>query len=427
MAGGLREGNVVNRVAIAFLTKDRVEKTKQTVEPLLQPDKFDTYQIDGSVTQEGIDLTYELMKIEKLYLHPDVKGGTCRAIAYSLTHLLTMGYDYIGFCESDVLLDPDWFEPTMALFDNTEGLEVGAASPRCYVDRILAQRDGYALMHNLGAGVVIFTRRAAEIVLERYRTGWTTENRRVFAALSGIDIGSYWAFRRSEHMLVADWGFDRELALHGLASVALTPSKATMLEDIAAQGLEMAPADTSQRRSDKAFNQFSLMTAALRGGALVLPDQASPHLRLGDGSHIVFAHQLSGIGGHYTGDWRYRWSVAFGGHAWESGKQPAEFEVPVLGGCSLFIVSCGRSGKIDVKDECGARGEFDLPVAQQLTVPPYAVEIWEVPVRPRCFSQGVVHVQALTPGIVFYGLRTTEPQPYLPDRFSFATLSPLEG
>lgn len=411
----------MSRVAIAFLTKDRVEKTRRTIESLLWPGKFVLYWIDGSETDEGRH--FQWYPPGPIIRHGNVRGGTCRAIAFALWRMLEEDYDYVGLCENDVLLDSDWFEPTMALFDNREGLEIGAVSPRCYVDRILVQRDGYALMHNLGAGVVVFSRRAAEIVLECYRTGWTTENRRVFAALSGIDIGAYWAFRRSEHMLVADWGFDRELALRGLASVALTPSRATMLEDIAAQGLVMASADTAERRNDRAFALFADATARLRSGEMRVLDAASPHLPLGDGSYIVFAHQLAGIGGRYVGGWRYCWSVAFSGHTWESVKAPAELEVPVLGGCSLFVSSTGVNGSIEVIDACGSRGEVEIPGLAFGAAGPQ-----EVPVRPRGFQQGTVRVRALTPGVVFYGLRTTEPQPYLPDRkFSFVSLPPVEG
>ena len=122
-----------------------------------------------------------------------------------------------------------------------DGFNVGAVSARCYEDRILFQRDGYAVTHNLGAGMIMFTREAAELVLANYRTVWTTENRTLFAQLSGIDIGSYWAFRGNQNFLVADWNFDRVLAAHGLASLALTPNRATMLDqDIAPLGLKYA-------------------------------------------------------------------------------------------------------------------------------------------------------------------------------------------
>jgi 2-deoxy-D-gluconate 3-dehydrogenase len=125
-------------------------------------------------------------------------------------------YTHIGLVENDVLLDKDWFDQTMALFEQGKaaGLEVGAVSARCYEDRILIQRDGYAITHNTGAGMIIFSRKAAELVLQNYRTVFTTENRLLFAQLSGIDIGAYWAFRGSQHWLVADWNFDRVLAVN---------------------------------------------------------------------------------------------------------------------------------------------------------------------------------------------------------------------
>ena len=62
-------------------------------------------------------------------------------------------------------------------------MEVGAVSARCYEDRILIQRAGYTVCHNLGAGMIMFTRKAAELVLQNYRTVWTTENRLLFSQL----------------------------------------------------------------------------------------------------------------------------------------------------------------------------------------------------------------------------------------------------
>jgi hypothetical protein len=44
----------MNKIAIAFLTKDRVDLSKRTIVPLLQPDKFDLFLIDGSDTPAGM-------------------------------------------------------------------------------------------------------------------------------------------------------------------------------------------------------------------------------------------------------------------------------------------------------------------------------------------------------------------------------------
>ena len=275
----------MNRVAIAFSTKDRAELSRRTVEPLLQPDKFDTFWMDGSDTEAGKAFTLEEGHPVKEISH-NVRGGADAAIVYSLTALLEQKetyqnwslksrssdpnykgervwkYDYVGLVENDVLLQGDWFERTMELFEQggADGLKVGAVSARCYEDRILIQRPDYAVMHNIGAGMVIFTREAAELVLKYFRTGWTNVNRLLFSQLSGIDIGGYWAFRGGQHILTADWHFDAILAAHGLASLALTPSPVEMIgqtPSLAEQGLILADKPVDSRAvSDSVFWRY---------------------------------------------------------------------------------------------------------------------------------------------------------------------------
>jgi hypothetical protein len=174
----------MSKVAIALMTKDRCELTKRTIEPLLDSDRFDLWLIDGSDTEAGRKLA-ESYPVK--HLRTNVRGGADPAIAYALTELLAHDYDYVGICESDVLLPHGFFGSMFALFERgrADGLEVGVVSARAYVDRILCQRDGYALMLNTGFGQQLYTRAAAQIALKHLRTVWTIENRRVFAKLTG--------------------------------------------------------------------------------------------------------------------------------------------------------------------------------------------------------------------------------------------------
>src|ERR1700681_2930885 len=173
----------MTRVAIAFLTKDRVELTKQSIVPVCDA-PVDIFFVDGSETPEGREFPRKYCLQEKrleqlaerlgtVEFHDDIKGGADAAVAYALTKMLADPlYDYVGIVESDVLLEPRWFELTMALF---EGYGVGAVSARSYRDRVLFQRDGYAVMHNLGYGMVIWSRKAATLALSHFRTCWTRE------------------------------------------------------------------------------------------------------------------------------------------------------------------------------------------------------------------------------------------------------------
>src|ERR1700734_559687 len=169
------------KIALAYSTRDQVELTEQTFSAWrisAGNTSYDFHWIDGSTDAAALGLLdsygYLIKEIRK-----GVRGGADAAIAYKLSHLLSYPeYTHIGLIENDVLLDPDWFEPTMALFEKgkADGLDVGAVSPRSYDDRVLIQRDGYAIMHNLGAGIVIFTREAASLVLASFRTHWWPDN-----------------------------------------------------------------------------------------------------------------------------------------------------------------------------------------------------------------------------------------------------------
>ncbi len=418
----------MSRIAIAFSTCDRIELTKRSIEPLLQPDKFDLHWVEGSKTGEGKEF-WTTLGFGRFSVHDAVCGGSGPAIVYALTRLLNFGmgsYGYIGLVENDVLLDPDWFEPTMALFERGEqdGLEVGAVSARCYEDRILIQRDGHAICHNLGAGMIIFSRKAAKLILQHYRTVWTAENRLLFAQLSGIDIGSYWAFRGQEHFLVADWNFDRVLAAHGLASLALTPNKVTMLDqDIGPLGLKYA--DGTATYGVNAFELYRDNLARIRLGGFK-PGINEPFFR-DDQGWTIFPHQVPQIGGIYFGDWRVRDFLGFGPFVWKSGKpieRETEFErpsltVPVSGPCA-FILSGGKiGGNVRVEDEqSGFKAEPALLPEND------GANILQVPIPSSC-GYRTLKLTALSEGVCFMGLKTLQPQPWLPRvKFDYNTLPP---
>lgn len=444
----------MNRVAVAFSTADRTELTKRSIEPLLQPRKFDLHWVDGSKTEEGRDFLYDYSDnpMNRWVSHRDIRGGSGPAIVYALTILLQYAdgmkraYDYIGLVENDVLLSEDWFDDTMALFERgkQDGLEVGAVSARCYEDRILIQRDGYAICHNLGAGMIIFSRKAAELVLQNYRTVFTTENRLLFAQLSGIDIAAYWAFRGSQHWLCADWNFDRVLAANGLASLALTPNRVTMLDqDIGPLGLKYAngaqPVESSECRE---FGFYCDNLRRIREGNLIA---GIHHPFYHDGnSFYIMAHQVPQLGGKYEGDWRIRDNLGFGPFVWRAGKPkqdltpPAQVEplrrvytpatldllfptltILISGPCD-FLVSGGKEGgTIRVEDEQSGYSvePFLKPETGQDDVLQLSV--------PASAGYRNVKLMALTPGVCFFGIKTREPQPWLPQvRFDYSTLPP---
>jgi hypothetical protein len=323
------------------------------------------------------------------------------------------------------MLHENWFDKTIDLFNvgKAHGLEVGAVSARTYVDRVLVQCDGFAVMHNLGAGMVIFSRSAAELILKYYRTGMTSENRRVFSLLSGVDIGSYWAFRGSEHMLVADWSWDRMLAQHGLCSLALTPAKAEQLEDIASMGLAMVKKPVKELDNPKAFTRYARNLEQVRKGDVIMPSTPGMRLFYGD-TWTIFPHQLPSLGAVYSGDWRFKWAMGYGCFAWKSGEgvtlhNPPIVDIPVMGPVDILVSGGEKGGQIRVHDEhTGFSCEPGLvPEGQSGTL---AIAV------PGAYTYRNIKVTALTPGVIFYGIRSREAQPYLPHiKFDFQSLPPL--
>lgn len=432
----------MNKVAIAFSTRDRVELTKQSIGPLLQPGKFDLFWMDGSDTEKGKACPTGC-GLADFEWHANIRGGADAAIVYGLTTLLDHpnNYDFVGLAENDVLLAPDWFAPTMALFQRGEddGLEVGAVSARCYQDRILVQRDGYAVCHNLGAGHVIFTREAARLVLSHFRTGWTTDNRLLFAQLSGLDIGRWWAFRDGEHAITSDWIWDAVLAANGLASLALTPSPCEMIGQVpplAEQGLTIAAALVEALHNDTAFETFAARTSLIREN-IWYPTNLKYRQQSIDGHYTIFPHQFPACGGRWFGDWKLKWTQGYGPFSWVAGDritrttgmpdcptQESEhptLELPVLGECTLLISGGPKGGSIRVTDPA-QKMDTTVPLnpegepAQLLSM-----------VVPPVMAYRTIKVTALSPGITIYGMRTRNAQAWRPNvKFDYKSL-PLAG
>lgn len=395
----------MKKVAIALMTKDRCELTERTIKPLLDSKAFDLWVIDGSDTEAGRKLPG---RYQFKHFRSNVRGGADPAIAYALTELLRAGYEYIGICESDVLLHKDFFGPMFALFERgkADGLEVGVVSARAYVDRILCQRDDYALMHNTGFGQQLYTRKAAKIALENFRTHWSAENRRVFVRLSGLDIGTWWAFRTNEHWCCPDWGMDAVLASHGLASLALVPSPVEMVgqkPSLREQGLELAQRPVEDRRNDDAFTRFAETTAAIRAGSLNL---GGPPVRFrgDDGNEIIFAHQLNGLpAAEWTGDWRLKWSPGLGGFA-ARGFADATFTAMISGAAKFMVLGGEKGGQVAIED---LKSKY---IVRPTLMPEISQQVTQV-IAPAGVSYRPVRITVLSGSCIFFGIGCMEPQP----------------
>jgi len=421
----------MNNVAIAFSTKDRLELSRKSVKPLLNS-RFDLFWIDGSTNQQSRAFA-ESYKL-KAQVCSGISGGSGAAIVFALSAMLAdsrtgppvarQGYQYVGLVENDCLLPKGWFEQTMALFEQgkADGLTVGAVSPRCYADRILIQRDGYAVMHNLGAGAVIFSREAAEIILRTYRTQWTTENRMAFVQVSCADIGRYWAFKGGEHWLCADWRWDAVLATQGYASLALTPSHVEMLGQsppLEQQGLKIARKPVDDLRGEEVFKFYCDRMLQVYKGERVIRSSGL-FQRDAMGGDMIFAHQISALGGRYTGGWQLKDSIGFGPFGWKAKTlDDTTITIPALGPCALFLSGGEHGGRCEVADkDTGFIARPDLPAEgpQGMVVP---VTI------PANAAYREVTIKPLTTGITFYGIRCRDEQPRLTNyRFDYSVLPP---
>lgn len=430
----------MNKVAIAFSTKDRVELSKRSFARLVgldavhshtvKPLPYDIFWVDGSSSEEGQQLPLEMAPhfpnadVSPFHIRGNVRGGADAAIVYSLTTMLNhpAQYTHVGLVENDVLLHKDWFGPTMALFERGEadGLNVGAVSARAYEDRILIQRDGYAVMHNIGAGMVIFTREAANAVLDNFRTGWWTDNRRTFMQVSGLDIGRWGAFRTNEQYVTADWHFDTVLAELGMASLALTPCMVQMIGQVPPlheQGLKLVDAPFELLRDDEAFKTYAHRLHARRCGSVVMPNCA-PFQHLDGGPMVVLPHQTQMVGGEFEGEWRLKWSQGFGPFAYRAGDTPCTLHVPISGACSFMVSGGEKGGRVQVEDlNSGYQAAPVLPPEGENR------QVANLPV-PASVSYRVIRLTC-EPGTVFYGIHTNEPQPFIQGRtFDHTVLPP---
>jgi hypothetical protein len=400
------------KLAIGYSTKDQVELTKQTFSVLRKGlGNYGLFWCDASKTAEAIAFVANHAEYATYY-DVDVCGGADAAIAWKLSKMLASpaNYTHIGLLENDVLLDEDWFEPTMQLFEKgkADALHVGAVSPRSYVDRVLIQRDGYAVMHNIGAGAIIFTREAAELTLRSFRTHWWPDNRRIFAQLSGIDLATYAAFRGNEQWVTTDWGWEAQLARHGLASLALTPSKASMIGQVPAlheQGLKLVGRGTDPMwvaRDAKAFELFSDNTKDIRDG-FYKPEQPGV-IHRDSGGMLFFPHQLGvfgPVGLIWQGNLELKWSQGFGPFAYRAGPGGASLAVHTSG-ITSFLVTGGVAGaRVQIEDHrSGFRAQPDLPAEQGQ---PITVTVPGGPVPRRITME-------MAEGAVFYGMHCADPQ-----------------
>ena len=226
------------RVGFVFSTKERVEFTRRTLAALDQDGGFDLVWLDGSDSLEARELPHAcaLHNARLVETHLDVRGGPDRAICFGLRLLLDLGYDFCGLIENDVVLSPGWFSTLLELFRlaANEGLAVGAATVRNFTSRVLEYRARYTINWNIGAGMILFSRPAAQIVVNEYPNLIATarELNRFYGELCGADLRGTWDLwtGRIDRRMSPDWAYDMALYRRGMTCVGSIPSLAEDLE-----------------------------------------------------------------------------------------------------------------------------------------------------------------------------------------------------
>lgn len=392
------------RVWMIFSSKNRLELTKQTLPAAFEGTQMVLW-LDGSTDPEA-------RRYFEAFTHPRVQkhrvvGGPDYAILYGLTEALRFASPtHIGLLENDVELPLDWLPPLLDLFRRDS---VGAASSRVYRDRVLVQADGYAVLHNAGAGHIVFTREAAELVVRHYRTGWWPDNRMVFSALSGLDIGRWGCFRNAHQHITADWHYDTVLAARGLLTLGVTPSLARMLGQdppLADQGLELATKPVEELRDEKALLRLedSWQLHASAASPVDIPFRNAESI-------TYFAHQLCGLFGteYATDAFQLEWMQGIGPFAFRAKERDAMLNLRLCGAASFLLSSNGEADRPTLlrNGTTGYHTYAPLPEKGMLfTVP--------MPGSDCACDYELV----LPAGVAIHGVVTTRPQWFSPVPFS---------
>ena len=245
--------------AFAYSTKDRTDLTLQTLPSVDVDNRFDVLWFDGSSSQEGRKLPgqFEFKSSPLREVHFDVTGGPDVAIMTALHRMVDAGYDYCGLIENDILLGEGWFDAILAALKSAQrdGLPVGAVTARTIDSRVLFHRPEFAVMWNLGAGMALFTREAAEIILRDYATtasDWLSSRWKKGAGITlGDDI---WELHMQQNRrgLGVDWTFAARLMEHGLSCIGTLPNVARNVDmDVESEYKTKYSAEVSEISEEK--------------------------------------------------------------------------------------------------------------------------------------------------------------------------------
>lgn len=229
---------MASNVCFSLQSKDRPDFTSQSIYSILAADGFDLICCDGSTHAATPQL---LCRVQQEFpyrvrsIECSVTGGPDAAIQHALKCQLDLNYDYIGLIENDVVCRSRWFDALMhtIFIAKQDGLAVGAASIRGYQSRVLEYRNGYSIDWATGAGMVLFTRAAAKLILDHYSELQMSvgEIYQFYAdRFHRRIISPEWLFAPGLGKVTFDFGYSPFLYKHDLYSVGSIPSFAYDLQ-----------------------------------------------------------------------------------------------------------------------------------------------------------------------------------------------------
>jgi hypothetical protein len=232
-----------DRIGFSLSTRDRYLFTLQTLQTLDTESGFDLIWNDGS-RENGVPAlarNYKFQNANLVEVNYGVTGGAEAAVCFGLSRLLELGYDYVGLIENDLLFRPGWFRALKNIFSlgAADGIACGSATARSFESHVLEYRAGYGVQSDIGAGMVLFSRPAAEIIMDRYShpasLQMTTHSwQKFYADHFAMDLqkfSPFWAYPPDRAMpCTLDWGYTPALYLEGYASLSTIPSYVTDLE-----------------------------------------------------------------------------------------------------------------------------------------------------------------------------------------------------
>jgi hypothetical protein len=270
-----RRWTQASKVGFALSTRDRFVFTIRTIQSLDAEGGFDLIWNDGSEQNEVPELSryFAFRNARLVEVNYGVKGGADAAIRHGLRRLLALGYDFVGLVENDVLLSPGWLAAMRGAFETAadEGVVAGAVSALAYQSRVLEYRRNYSIDWARGAAMVLFTREAAQILLENYsRLELTSQQIRGFYAEQfGVVLHEpEWAVggRWMDGPMTLDWGYAPLLYAQGYACVGTIPSTATDLEFDVRRVLRTDYVRAEQNASGLAHPQITIPNALFTSG-----------------------------------------------------------------------------------------------------------------------------------------------------------------